>query len=411
MLKVSSLEAVDYRPAGWKRWQPGDPITINRIVWDGLETEFIKDVFDRDWFGPAHYAYELGMALRRLVGRKHAQLLNSGSSALLLATRALQQQGRWRQGDLILHPACTFPTSCNPIVQTGMVPVFVDVEEGTYNISLLEVAEALSRYPEIKGAIIPHLLGNSPEIKEITFMLGSRPVIEDCCDVLGGRYASCQVGTFGVAAAFSFYGSHHITTAGVGGALLTDDEDLAHLVHSMAFWGRQFVDTGDPYFDFTQRYTYETIGYDMQMTEVQAAFGLAQMTRLSSQNRRRAQQFDDTDAFFRQWEEWLVLPREHSLAEPSWFGYPVLVRESAPFDREALARHLLNAKIEIRPLFAGNLTKQPAYRSVEYVVVGDLAQSDRNMERALFLPAWGGMTEQMTAYLFETVEEFMAKWT
>lgn len=292
-----------------------------------------------------------------------------------------------------------------------MVPAFVDVEEGTYNVDAAQVGRALHKYPEIKGAIIPHLLGNSPRMDVIQAALGDRPLIEDCCDTLGGRYTGRQAGTFGVAAAFSFYGSHHITTAGVGGALLTDDEDLAHLVHSMAFWGRQFVETGDTYFDFTQRYTYETIGYDMQMTEVQAAFGLAQMTRLSGQNRRRAQQFDDIDAFFRQWEEWLVLPREHPHAEPSWFGYPVLVRESAPFDREAFARHLLDARIEIRPLFAGNLTKQPAYRSVPYVVVGDLAQSDRNAERALFLPAWSGMTEQMTAYLFETVEEFMAKWT
>ena len=394
----------------WKRWKPGDPLTINRIVWDGLESELIADVLERDWFGPGHYAGAFGRALARFVGLAHAQLTNSGSSALLLATQALQQQRHWRAGDLILHPACTFPTSCNPIWQSGMVPVFVDVEEGTYNVDARLVEEALARYPQIKGAIIPHLLGNSPQIDAIKCLMGDRPVVEDCCDTLGSRYLGQHVGTFGAAAAFSFYGSHHITTAGVGGAFLSDDEDLYHIVHSLAFWGRQFVQTGDPYYEFIQRYTYETVGYDMQMTEIQAAFGLAQLEGLPEMNRKRAQQFAATDLFFERWADWLVLPHSHREAEPSWFGYPVLVRESAPFDREALARALLDARIEIRPLFAGNLTRQPAYRSVPYVVCGDLVQADRAMERALFLPAWGGMTAEQTDYLFGVVEEFMGKW-
>lgn len=395
----------------WKQWAPGDPITINRVVWNALEREYVADVFERDWFGPSRYANALETALKQFVGTKHAQLLNSGSSALLLATQALQYQGRWQRGDLILHPACTFPTSCNPIWQSRMVPVFVDVEECTYNIDLGAVKQAIWEHPEIKGAIIPHLIGNSPQIAEIKAVLGDRPIIEDCCDTLGSLYDDKHVGTFGVAAAFSFYGSHHITTAGVGGALLTNDADLRHIAHSMAFWGRQFNANGDPYHDFVNRYTYQTIGYDMQMSEIQAAFGLAQMQRLSGMNERRANQFDDTDALFRQWESFFVLPREHERAAPSWFGYPVLVRESAPFDREAFARHLLENKIEIRPLFAGNIIRQPAHTELPRVVVGDLTQSDRNYARALFLPAWGGMTEPMTEYMFGVIEEFMARWT
>lgn len=393
----------------WKQWRPGQPITINRIVWDDNEFDNVMRVFYNDWFGPAHYAKSLEASLRTFVGLKHAQLVNSGSSALLLATQALQRQGRWRRGDLILHPACTFPTSCNPIWQCGMVPVFVDVEEGTYNVSFDAVVEALDRFCGIKGAIIPHLLGNSPQIAEIKALLGDRPIIEDCCDTMGSLYAARHVGTFGVAAAFSFYGSHHISTAGVGGALLTDDEDIYNLVHSMAFWGRQFVETDDAYYDFTQRYTYENIGYDMQMTEVQAAFGVAQMGRLLNFVSARAEQFEVTHRFFQEYEDWLVLPRSHKRADPSWFGYPLLVRESAPFDREDLARALLGAKIEIRPLFAGNLTKQPAYCQSPHIVAGDLTQADRNAERALFLPCWGGMTGEMTGHLFRTVIEFMRR--
>jgi CDP-6-deoxy-D-xylo-4-hexulose-3-dehydrase len=394
----------------WKQWQPGDPITINRVIWDEREEAALRGVLERDWFGPGRCAAEFERALSQFIGSRYAHLTNSGSSALLMAAQALVHQRRWRTGDLILHPACTFPTSCNPIWQCNMEPVLIDIEEGTYNADLRQVEEALVHYPQIAGAIIPHLLGNSPQIDVIKHLLGDRPLIEDCCDTLGSYYAGHHVGTFGIAAAFSFYGSHHISSAGVGGALSTDDPDVYHLVHSMTFWGRQFVETGDPYYDFTQRYTYETVGYDMQMSELQAAFGLAQMNRLEEMNRKRAQQFAATDAFFGRWADWLVLPHSHRDAQPSWFGYPILIRESAPFDREALARAFLEARVEIRPLFAGNLTRQPAYRNRPAVIVGDLAQSDRAMERALFLPCWGGMTEAMTAYLFNVVEEFMERW-
>lgn len=394
----------------WKRWRPGDPVTISRIVWDGLESENIQDVLERDWFGPGHYANELEKALAKYVGVKYAQLTNSGSSALLMAAQALKNVGVWQDGDLILHPVCTFPTSCNPIWQSGMVPVFVDVEEGTYNIDANLVEQALAQYPEIKGAIIPHLIGNIAEFDRIKEAMGDRPVVEDSCDTMGGLYDGKPVGTLGDIAAMSFYGSHHITTAGVGGVALTNDAKYHRLIKSMTFWGRQFVNTGDPYFDFTQRYTYETIGYDMQMSEIQAAFGLANMSRLEEMNQGRNKQFALIHRLFEKWQDWFVLPRQHPKADPSWFGYPVLVRESAPFDRFHFAMHLIKNRIEIRPLFAGNLTRQKAYQNAPYVTVGDFTQADRNMERALFLPAWGGMTKEQTTYTFGVIKEFMEQW-
>lgn len=394
----------------WKQWQPGDPVTINRIIWDGIESEYLQDVLERDWFGPGHYAIELEKALCDLTGAKYAQLTNSGSSALLMATQALKETDQWRDGDLILHPACTFPTACNPIRQSGLIPVFVDVEEGTYNISADLIEQALNQYPEIKGAIIPHLIGNIAEFDRIRDLMGDRPIIEDSCDTMGGGYQGIPVGRLGDISAMSFYGSHHITTAGVGGAALTNDAQFYRFIKSMTFWGRQFVETGDPYFDFTQRYTYETIGYDMQMTEIQASFGVAQMTRLFELNRGRVRQFEAIHTLFKDYEDWFVLPRQHPKAHPSWFGYPVLVRESAPFDRSHFAMHLLTNKIEIRPLFAGNITRQKAYHSVPYTIVGELTQANRNMERALFLPAWGGMTKEQTAYLFEVITGFMQQW-
>lgn len=395
----------------WKQWQEGDVIAINRIMWDGVESEYIQDVLERDWFGPGHYANLFEKSLSDFIGTKHAQLTNSGSSALLLGAHALQYLGKWNKGDLILHPACTFPTSCNPIWQTGMIPVFVDVEEGTYNIDLSKVENALKQYPKIKGAIIPHLIGNSPKIEELVDLLGpDRPVIEDCCDTLGSMYNGRMVGTFGVLSCFSFYGSHHISTAGVGGALLTDNDEIARLVKSMAFWGRQFVNTGDPYFDFTQRYTYETLGFDMQMSEIQAAFGLAQMSRIYEILRGRYSQFWETHDLFLKWPGYFKLPEHHYKATPSWFGYPVTIKDHAPFNREGFARHLLEHKIEIRPLFAGNITKQPAYKDMAYIISGDLTQSNRNMEQALFLPCWEGMTEEMTLKLFGVIKGFMREY-
>jgi len=394
----------------WKEWEPGDPVTINRIVWDKVEFEAVKAVFEDDWFGPGKFAKAAERFLCRVYGRRHAQLVNSGSSALLLATLGFQRLGKWKPGDLILHPACTFPTSCNPILQSRMVPVFVDVEEGTYNIDAEMVRQAVRGHPLIAGAIVPHLLGNSPDMDALVDALDGRPLIEDCCDTFLGVYDDKFVGTFGDAAAFSFYGSHHVTAAGVGGALLMDDGDLHEIVHSMAFWGRDFTPTGDPYTDFCHRYTYREIGFDMQMTEIQAAFLLAQFERVVEGNLRRAAQFTETDDLFMDYVDWFVLPREHPKAEPSWFGYPILVREDAPFDREALARHLLEHKIEIRPLFCGNLLKQPAYDKIPHVIVGELTQADRCMERALFLPAWGGMSEEATAYMFGVIKEFLKKW-
>lgn len=392
----------------WKQWNPGEPITINRIVWDDAEEKVIRDVLERDYFGPGHYAAEFEKALAGFIGTKHAQLTNSGSSALLLATQALQLLGRWKPGDLILHPTCTFPTSCNVIWQSGMTPVFVDVEEGTYNLDIDQARMACNEF-DIKGAIIPHLLGNSPQMDALLSLLDGRPLIEDCCDTLGSTYCGQMCGTFGDVSAFSFYGSHHISSAGVGGALLTNNSDIARLVKSMAFWGRQYKQNGDAYGDFVQRYTYETVGYDMQMSEIQAAFGLAQMGKLEEMNLERRFQFEKTWEFMAQWIDWLVLPWEHPKANPSWFGFPILVEEDAPFDREPLARHLLDHKIEIRPLFAGNITRQPAYKNLPYKMHSS-HEANRNMSRALFLPSWGGMTEAQTDYMFGVVEEFMSQW-
>lgn len=396
-------------PEGWKQWQPGDPITINRIVWGERELELVLRVFERDWFGPSAYAEMAETFLSRLHDDRPVQLLNSGSSALLLAARAFQRLGLWKRGDKILTPVCTFPSTANPIWQAGMLPVFVDVEEGTYNISAQLVRQAVAEHPDIAGAIIPHLIGNVPEMHEILVALQGRPLLEDCCDTLVGRYDGRIVGTFGDAAAFSFYGSHHVTAAGVGGALVCAREDVYDVVHSMCFWGRDFAPTGDAYADFLCRYRYRELGYDMQMTEIQAAFLVAQFENLLSTVETRAARFAQLNEALMPYDHLLLLPRQHGRAEPSWFGFPVLVREDAPFDREHFARHLLDNKVEIRPLFAGNLIRQPAYARSPYILIGDTVEADRCMDRALFLPAWN-MPPECMATLISILTEYLRSW-
>lgn len=395
----------------WKEWEKGDPLTINRIVWDGLEVANMQDVLDRDWFGIGKWGIELEAWIRKTVGVQFAQLTNSGSSAVLLAVQALVDSGKWKAGDHILHPACTFPTSINPAILFGMIPVFVDVEPGTYNINPRAFSRALKDMPEIKGAIVPHLLGNMTDIGLILDALDGRPLIEDCCDTIGSRWRGKHVGSFGTAGAFSFYASHHITTGGVGGAFVTNDEAMFRKVKSMTFWGRKLSPSVDLVTDFKNRYTYETIGHDMQMTELQAAFGYAQTSRIDQVISGRAARFDDLSRFFSgKWGKWFVLPQKHPKADPSWFGFPLEVRNEAPFTRDQLAKWLMDAKIEIRPLFAGNLTRQPAYEHIKCVVSGSLRQSDSNMVNALFLPAWGHMTKPQMEYLTKSLSAFLSRF-
>jgi CDP-6-deoxy-D-xylo-4-hexulose-3-dehydrase len=240
--------------------------------------------------------------------------------------------------------------------------------------------------------------------------LGDRPLIEDCCDTIGSLWRNVHVGGFGIAAAFSFYASHHITTGGVGGCFVTNRKDLYDHVRSLTFWGRKIAPGHDAYRDFLDRYTYETIGHDMQMTELQAAFGYAQTHRYSAMLEGRQKRFQQMQNFFSgKYEKWFVTPKSHPKASPSWFGYPLEVKQAAPFERNQLARCLLDAKIEIRPLFAGNITRQTAYMNVKHEVFGSLAQADSNMVNALFLPSWSFMTDEQMEYQLETLGKFLAR--
>lgn len=392
-------------------WDPAtEGITINRVIWNSLERKTLEQVFQNDWFAMGKMVSRFERQLAQSINVSHAQVTNSGSSALLLATQVLQHMGIWYKGAKILHPACTFPTSCNPIIQSGMIPVIVDIDAETHNISIEAVARALDVHPDICGAIVPHLVGNTTDLHALTEILDGRPFIEDSCDTIGGSFDGKKIGSWGIMAAFSFFASHHITTLGAGGALLTDWEDLAKIAHSMTHWGRRFDTNGDLFLNFRNRYFYDTIGYDFQMTEAQAAFGLAQISRLPKVIKDRESQFKRTYDFFREWEEWFILPKEHPLAQPSWFAFPLVVREDAPFKYKDFVLYLLCHKIEIRPLFVGNLWRNPAYKKIEKIVVGELTNADRNWNNGLLLPCWNGMSEKVNRRLFGILHRFLSKY-
>lgn len=404
----------------WKEWQPGQPVTVNRIVWGQPEIDQIQDVLDNDWFGPGPKVDEFAKSISDFTGIDYVQPVNSGSSALELATQAMIHFGHWKPGDWILHPLLTFPTSITPAIRAGLIPYFVDVEMGTYQIDLNEVKEAIRLYGDrIKGAIIPHLLGNVCNIDYLMDILDGRPWIEDCCDTMGSLYKGRHVGQFGKVGALSFYGSHHITTGGVGGALITNSEEIYEFAKSVTHWGRNdYASLSGAYEKFEKRYWYETLGADYQMTELQAAFGIAQAARLKKSNKRRKEVFVaihrhfleqglDNDFYFH-------LPQysPSSDIDPSWFGYPVTIKRGSGIDRRDLTTFLIANKIEIRPIFTGNILRHPAFNPRKIKVSGPYANNENYLSvadtigiRGLFLPAWG-MSKKELGYMLGVINRF-----
>lgn len=396
----------------WKKWEPGFPVQINRIVWGQREIDQIQEVLDNDWFGPGRKVTEFAKSISDYTDIPHVQPVNSGSTALTLAVEAMIHLGLWKDGDWILHPLLTFPTSIVPAIKNGLVPIFIDIDPNTYQIDLKQTEAAMNTYGDrIKGAIIPHLLGNICDIAVLMNILDGRPFIEDCCDTMGGYYDGLHIGNFGHVAAFSFYGSHHVTTAGVGGALATHNEEIYNYAKSVTHWGRNdYAPLCDPYEKFSKRYRYETLGSDYQMTEFQAAFGIAQMARLNEANEKRLQRFAELDRYLRDLEDYFYLPYTDSgEAAPSWFCYPLTIKPKAPFDRQEFATYLIKNKIEIRPIFTGDILAHPALIKVP----ADKKVLFRNRSKnaalignnGLFLPAWG-MSDGEMAYMLDVLDQF-----
>ena len=391
---------------GWKKWEKvGDSHLINRIKWGEEETRALSKVFQNDWFGYGEPNKNFERKISDYIGVPYVHLTNSGSAAIENGLLALKHDGRWRHGDKVIHPVTTFATSISSAINLGLVPVFIESKPYTYVADPEQVSAAVERYPDIRGMILPHLLGNVPDLEKIIKSLGkNRFLLEDCCDTLGSRYKDKHIGSYGDVAAYSFYASHHITAGGVGGAIATNDKKLNGIIKSLIFWGRDFQPSDD---EFLKRYTYETLGTDSQMTALQATFGLIQIDKLPKFVEERKKQFNEMTELFTQYELF-HLPQSPQWTNPSWFSYPLTIKESSTFDRSNFARYLTTNKVEVRPLMCGNITKQKPFERAEWLSLnrGNFPVGDDIEKRSLFVPCWGMPKDQKRDY-YRILKEFL----
>ena len=394
-------------------------------VFDEEELVSLVDAALDFWLTTGRFADQFERQLAHLVGARHALLCNSGSSANLLAVSALTSptvgDRQLQPGDEVITTAAGFPTTVNPIVQNRLTPVFVDVELGTYNPSPAAVAAAVG--PKTKAIVLAHTLGNPFDLDAVGEIARRHSLwlVEDSCDALGSTWRGRPVGSFGQLATLSFYPAHHITT-GEGGCVLTSDPLLKRAVESFRDWGRDcWCDPGndntcgkrfgwqlgDLPAGYDHKYIFSHLGYNLKMTDLQAAVGVAQLTKLPRFIAARRSNWEALRRFFEQWEEFFVLPRATEGSDPSWFGFLLTVREGAPFTRNELTGYLEERKIATRLLFGGNLTRQPAYRDLSFRHVGELANSDAVLERTFWLGVYPGLSSVMLDYVMEQARAFL----
>jgi CDP-6-deoxy-D-xylo-4-hexulose-3-dehydrase len=371
------------------------------------------------WFGIGKYASEFEKQFSEFLGTKNCVLTNSGSSANLLAVESLQLP----KGVEAITPATTFPTTLNPLIQKGIKPVFMDINPTTYNINASELKDAFSE--KAKLIMLPHTLGNPNEMDYIMVFAEDYDlyVFEDACDALGSQYGRKYVSTFGDIGTFSFYPAHHITM-GEGGAIVTNNEELSLTARSFRDWGRacvcpvctisldpnaycplRFIETPLP--DYDKRFTYINVGYNLKPLDLQAAIGLQQLQRLPGFIQKRKQNFGKLYNELSKFEDYLNLPESLPKADPCWFAFPITVKENARFKRKDIVNFLEEHHIATRPLFAGNVLRQPAYRGIDCRVIGKLENSDRVMTSSFFVGVHPGLTEDMLNYMVDTFEVFM----
>lgn len=410
-----------------KGFQPGkSPVHYAGRVFDEKELQNLVDSSLDFWLTSGRYSQEFEQLFCEFTGAEYSFLVNSGSSANLVAFTSLMSpllgKKALKRGDEVITVAAGFPTTVNPIIQNGMVPVFVDVELGTYNIDPERLQQAIG--PKTRAIFLAHTLGNPYNLDVVMELVKKHDLwlIEDCCDALGSKYKGKLIGSFGHIATCSFYPAHHITM-GEGGCVFTSDDTLARAARSIRDWGRDCYCSGGESNTcgkrfsaqygtlpkgYDHKYVYSHIGYNLKVTDMQAAIGVAQMQKLPHFIERRKENFRLWTEGFSKWPELFILPRATDGAEPSWFAYPVTVKEGAGFTRTELTDYLNNHLVETRNLFGGNLLRQPAYMNIEHrVAPGGLANTDRIMNDTFFLGAYPGLTKEKIDYTIATIQSFI----
>jgi CDP-4-dehydro-6-deoxyglucose reductase, E1 len=416
-----------YHDAAFRQssFTPGKtPIPVSGRVFDAADVQMLVDAGLDFWLTEGRFAAAFKRDFSAYFGLRYALLTNSGSSANLLAVSALTSpslgERRLQPGDEVITPAAGFPTTVNPIIQNRLVPVFVDVNEPTYNMDVSQLEAAMS--PRVRGIMAAHTLGNPFNLDVVNAFAREHDLwlIEDCCDALGSTYRDRLVGTFGDLATVSFYPAHHITM-GEGGCVLTDDDKLQKIIGSFANWGRDcwckpgVSNTCGKRFDwqlgtlphgYDHKYIASHIGYNLKLTDMQAAIGCSQLKKLPQFVEARKKNFSALYEGLRDLNHVLLLPEVTAGSDPSWFGFPIGVRHGAPFSRNDLAEHLESRMIATRMLFGGNLTRHPAYEHIEKRIIGDLSGADFVMNNVFWIGVYPGITEEMRSFVLVTIHDF-----
>ncbi len=405
---------------------PGEtPVRYAGRVFDEKEVQALVESSLDFWLTAGRFSEEFEAELADYLDLEYAMLVNSGSSANLVALGALTSpllgDRRLVPGDEVITVAAGFPTTVNPIIQNRLLPVFVDIELGTYNASPDLIERAIG--PKTRAIFLAHTLGNPYDLDAIMGLVEKHNLwlVEDCCDALGSLYRGRKVATFGHVASFSFYPAHHITL-GEGGAVATDDDDIARAVKSLRDWGRDCYcasgenNTCGKRFSgqygklpagYDHKFVYSHVGYNLKATDMQAAVGVEQLKKLESFCSTRRENFRRWHEGFSKWSDRFYLPVPTEGADPAWFAFPVTVKEEAGFTRTDLTNHLDENKVDTRNLFAGNLLRQPAYLDIECRVVGDLAITDQAMNSTFFLGTYPGLAAEQIDYTLRTIEQFI----
>jgi CDP-6-deoxy-D-xylo-4-hexulose-3-dehydrase len=402
-------------------------VAISGKVYDYTDMSNLVESSLDFWLTTGRFNREFEKNLAKFIGVKHALTCNSGSSANLLAMSALTshllKDRALKAGDEVITCATGFPTTINPIMMNNLVPVFLDVDIPTYNMDTSKLEEAIT--PKTKAIMVAHTLGNPFDLEKIKAIADKHNLflIEDSCDALGAEYNGKKVGTFGDIGTLSFYPAHHITM-GEGGAVFTNRSILKRALESLRDWGRDCYcepgkdntcnkrfcqQLGDLPFGYDHKYTYSHIGYNLKITDMQAAVGLSQLNHLEGFIAKRQENFEILSKGLKHLEEFFILPEASKNSKPSWFGFPITVKSGAPFSRNELVMHLDEKKIGTRLLFGGNLLKQPYMKNAHYRLVGDLKNSDMVMDSTFWIGVFPGLGVEELSYVIEVFSDFCQK--
>jgi CDP-4-dehydro-6-deoxyglucose reductase, E1 len=403
-------------------------VPVSGRVYDETDVSYLVDSALDFWLTAGRFNDEFEKKLGNFIGTKHTLTVNSGSSANLVAfgslTSHLHKKRAVQAGDEVITVAAGFPTTINPIISYGCVPVFVDVDIPTYNIDANLIERAIT--DKTCAIMLAHTLGNPFNLNKVMELAKKYNLwlVEDCCDALGTTYNSQHVGTFGDVATLSFYPAHHITM-GEGGAVFTSDAIIQKAALSLRDWGRDCWcnpgcdNTCGCRFNwkmknlpkgYDHKYIYSHLGYNLKITDMQAAVGVAQLSHLKEFIQKRKENFDYLKKNLKEFEEFLILPEATENSDPSWFGFPITVRDIAPFKRNEFLIYLNENKIGTRLLFGGNLTKQPYMINRNFRISDTLKNTDIIMHNTFWIGVYPGLTTQMLDYVIEKFNEFTKKY-